>query len=278
MKKRVNRVLVLDGGGMQGAFMAGILNEFNTKGIKPDFFDSYIATSAGAYNAAYYITGQMEEGLRIWKQHLPNGFIKKKRLIPKTDLEYLKKVITKIEPLDLAKLKASKQKLYITLSDPVNFKARLVCLNKAKNPVSALLAGTAMPFFSHFKVYNHKRYYDGGLISQPPLEFAKKLNPKEIWVLLTYPKGYRLNKLIYKIAGKFFSQTKAESQLFSACPDLQNPVLDEIEKSEKYKVIRPSKFLPVNWINNDINKIAQTVKLGERAANKFLCKLGKMNY
>lgn len=35
------RILVLDGGGMQGAFMAGVLNGFYKKGIKPDFFDHY---------------------------------------------------------------------------------------------------------------------------------------------------------------------------------------------------------------------------------------------
>lgn len=268
--KKLNRILVLDGGGMQGSFMAGVLSAFYKKGIKPSFFDAYIATSAGAYDAAYYITGQMEEGLRIWKHHLPNGFIKKKHFLPRTDLNYLEKVITLIEPLNFAKLKKSKQNLYMTLSDPVKLKARLVCLNKAKDPVEALLAGTAMPFFSHYRIYDAKRYYDGGLISQPPLEFAKRLKPKEIWVFLTYPKGYRLSKLVYKVAGKAFARSRAEYQLFENCPDLQNPILEEIENSKSYKVIRPAKKLPVNWINTNPAKIAKTVKLGEQAGNKFL--------
>lgn len=267
--KKVNRVLVLDGGGMQGSFMVGILKYFNEHGIRPEFFDCIVGTSVGAYDACYWATDQFKEGLRIWEKHLPNGFIKWKKLVPKVDIKYLEKVITKIEPLDIEKLRALKTNIYMPLSNPKTLRANFVCLNKTKEPINALLAGVAMPFFSHYKIYKNKRYYDGGLIAQPPLDFAKKLKPKEIWILLTYPKGFRLKKWIYNTVAWVLASNLSEKKLLQNCPDCENPIFEEIDKSEIYKVIRPEKTLPVNWLNNDSKKIMQSISLGEKSAKKF---------
>jgi predicted patatin/cPLA2 family phospholipase len=201
-KKKINRILICDGGGMQGSFMVGIFKYFNKYGIKPDYFDYIVGTSVGAYDACYWATGQFEEGLRIWEKRLPNGFIKWNKFIPKVYISYLKKIITKLEPLDIKKLRTLKTKIYMPLSNSKTQRVNFIYLNKTQKPVDALLAGAAMPFFSHYKIFKNKRYYDGGLISQPSLDFAKKLKPKEIWILLTYPKGYRMSKWLYVMVAK----------------------------------------------------------------------------
>ena len=51
---QLNRVLVLDGGGQLGAFEWGAMCELKRQGIDYNYFDAYIATSAGAFNACYF--------------------------------------------------------------------------------------------------------------------------------------------------------------------------------------------------------------------------------
>ncbi|HEV7424405.1 MAG TPA: patatin-like phospholipase family protein, partial [Candidatus Paceibacterota bacterium] len=87
--KYKERALICDGGGMQGSFMAGVLEEFYQSGIKGNFFDLYVGTSAGAFCCAYFLTGQVKEGVRIFNKYLPKGFIGWKNCHPYYDLEYL---------------------------------------------------------------------------------------------------------------------------------------------------------------------------------------------
>lgn len=168
---KIKRALICDGGGMQGSFMAGILDEFYQRGARPSFFDLYVGTSAGAYCAAYFLTGQLKEGLRIWEKHLPNGFITKKNLHPYYDLGYLEKIITKIEPLNIATLQKTKQKLIVVLTDPLNCKAKYININQSKNPIKTLLAAVSAPVISKEILIEGKIYYDGGFTAQPPISY-----------------------------------------------------------------------------------------------------------
>lgn len=270
MPKKTTRVLVCDGGGMEGAFIGGILSGFRKKGMTPDFFDYYIGTSAGAFNLSHFITGQTKEGLRDWTTHLPNKLFALKKFKPTLDLTYLKKVITKIEPLDIETLKTAKQPIFITLTDPKKIKPKFVKLNNAKDPIKILLATAAMPFFSGPKKVGRKFYYDGGLTSQPSIDFAKTLKADEIWVLLVEPKGYRLSQPIHRMASWVMGKNATEKKMIAARPNTVNRILSEIETNENYRIIRPEKTLPVTWFYGSAKNMKATVKLGERAAAKHL--------
>ena len=89
---KIKRTLVCDGGGMKGAFLAGAMAGMRDSGIDYSFFDNYIGTSAGACSIAYFLTGQIDEGLRIWSSGLMNDFIKWNGLKPQVDLNYLRRI------------------------------------------------------------------------------------------------------------------------------------------------------------------------------------------
>ena len=59
--------LVVEGGGLRGAFGAGVLSELAAGGAAR--FDDVVAVSSGAPTAAYLVTGQAADGLRIWEDH-----------------------------------------------------------------------------------------------------------------------------------------------------------------------------------------------------------------
>ena len=59
--------LILEGGGMRGAFTAGVLDAFMTRGI---WIGDVYGVSAGACQACSYLAGQLGRGLRVWTDHL----------------------------------------------------------------------------------------------------------------------------------------------------------------------------------------------------------------
>src|SRR5690606_8637254 len=57
--------LVVEGGGLRGAFCAGVLEALHH--LAPTAPSHVYATSAGAPSAAYLATGQIELAIRLWE-------------------------------------------------------------------------------------------------------------------------------------------------------------------------------------------------------------------
>ncbi len=71
-----NLVLVLNGGAMTGVFGAGVLTAFTDAGLYPSIHSIY-GISAGAHNAAYFLTTEAIKGSSIYYEDLIDGhFIK----------------------------------------------------------------------------------------------------------------------------------------------------------------------------------------------------------
>lgn len=258
---------------MRGAFTGGVLAGLHRRGIAYNFFDYYVGSSAGGWNIAYYLTDQIDEGLRIWLKHLPNGFIKWRGLKPFNDLAYLEKIAREIEPLSVDAIRNRKEQAFVTLSDPETLKDHYININRALNPIRVLVAGSAMPFFSGPIVIDDKTYYDGGLTAAIPLRKAETEGADKIWVVATTPTGYRRKNLLWKIASWLEPFNPQVRQLLAQRPILENKMLEEIEKRNDIRVIRPEQNLPVHWRSNDLDAIRATVKIGKEAAERLLAQL-----
>lgn len=109
--------IILQGGAMRGAFGAGVLYEFASRGF---FVDTIAAASASVSTAAYYAARQHEEMRKIWLEEVGN-----KRLIrlgnllsgkPIYDIEYLiEEVFKKKYPLDVQRLAESPTRFILPL-------------------------------------------------------------------------------------------------------------------------------------------------------------------
>lgn len=264
------RALVVDGGGMRGAFTAGFLAGLKSFGIDYKFFDCYFGSSAGACTMTYFLTDQVEEGIRIWQDYLPNGFMAWRGLKPYNDLQYLESVFRKLEPLDCKTLRSRRQKGFAVLSSTKTLKEECVCLNKAVDPIKVLMASVAIPLFSSSISMDGIQYYDGGLTSAIPIKNADLLKPKEIWVVSTQPPGYRRKALFWKIASWFAVHDTQVKKLLVNRALIENKILEEIEKRSDIVLIRPEKHLPVNWRNSNRSLIKKSIRIGEDAARRII--------
>lgn len=263
------RALVLDGGGMRGAFSAGVLACLREEGFDYRFFDYYVGSSSGACTMTYFLTDQIAEGLRIWQEHLPGKFMKWRGIVPQNDASYLEHIIRDIEPLSHKTLAARKEKAIIAFADPLRMRMEYKCLNEADDPVRILVDSTAMPFFSGPAMLDDHPYYDANIIGAVPLKYANLIGADETWVILTTPYGYRRKTWRWRIAS-WFARDKRVARLLSQRPQVENETLEEIEKRKDLIVIRPEKKLPVHWRNNNREAITQTIKIGKETAKKFL--------
>lgn len=269
-RKKTVRALVSDGGGMRGAFTAGLLAGFRDEGVDHSFFDFYIGSSAGACTLTYYLTGQVDEGIRIWQEHLPSGFMKWRGVRPYNDLDYLGKIFREIEPLSVATLRSRKSQAFATVSNSETLKDEYINLSSASDPVKVLLAGVAMPFFTGPVFLDGRAYYDGGLTSAIPFHKAEAEGANEMWVVATTPAHYRRKPLLWEIASWFASRDPQVRKLVVNRPKRENKVLEEIERRADLVVIRPAENLPVHWRNGDKGAIKATVEIGKETAKKVL--------
>lgn len=253
---------------MKGAFTAGVMAGMRDSGIDYSFFDNYIGTSAGACCIAYFLTGQIDEGLRIWL-NLMSNFIKRKKLKPQVDLNYLKKILTEIEPIDFELLKRRQQKAYVALANIKTGKTDYLLLNQELDPIEILMASVAMPTYCRPKELNGQFYYDGGLTSQPPLNFTDSLVQDEIWVILNRPLGYRVTTLGWKLMS-LGVKDKIARKFVAEKPAKINKILENLEKRKDLIVICPKQKLPVHWLTTNKENIVKTINLGKEAVKEVL--------
>ena len=85
-----------------------------------------------------------------------------KNLHPYYNLNYLKKVITEIEPIDLEKLRKIKSPLMVSLTRPGKKKADFVDLPKAKIQLIFFSLALARRYFQKKMNIDGEVYFDGG--------------------------------------------------------------------------------------------------------------------
>jgi predicted acylesterase/phospholipase RssA len=73
--------LAIEGGGMRGSITAGMATAIHTLGYDAEsgVFDSVYGSSAGALIGAYYVTGDLKGGGRIYYDELSDGEKKEKK-------------------------------------------------------------------------------------------------------------------------------------------------------------------------------------------------------
>lgn len=264
------RVLVTDGGGMRGTFTAGVFAGLKENGVDHSFFQLYVGSSGGACCTAYFLTDQVEQGLRCWREHLPRNFMRWKGIKPCNDAAYLEKLFREIEPLSCSTL-AGREKSVVALADPVNQRTEYKCLNTFPDPIRLLVASTTMPFFSGPAVLDGNLYYDANLICAIPFQYTELIGASEIWVILTTPYGYRRQGWRWNIAS-WFTGDKRASRLLVQRSRVENAVLEQMEVRNDLFVIRPERGLPIHWRDSDKKSIAATIELGKQAAKKVLAR------
>ena len=278
------KVLVLEGGGMRGIFLVGVLQAFSERHYYP--WRGIIGTSAGALIGAAYAADQIylardaffSELLSAQFIRMTNIFRPEKHIM---NLDWMvDNVIDGEEPLNNRRLR--------TTASPVLMVATRFFRDAPPVPVylnskteyipQALKASAAIPFFyRNFVPYRNDMLMDGGITDPIPYRKAVQIGfaDSEILVVTTRPKGYRKVRESYWVKMMFESYYKDPQyrHLLSALEDQYqnyNRLLDDLELNHDIDVIYPPEDFKVKRLTRSEEKILEGFEQGVTAAKRYL--------
>jgi len=278
------KALVIEGGGMRGIFLVGVLQAFADRGYFP--WKAIIGSSAGALVGVAYAARQIHlardafftELLTGKLIHLLNVLKPEKHIL---NLDWMvDTIINGNDPLDIRRLKKACPVL-ITATDVIpGIPLKTVYLNSKKDEIStALKATAAIPFlYRNFVPYKEYRFLDGALLSPIPYQKALSMGFKEtdILAVVTREKGYRKKEESFWIKTLVESYYRDEEhRLLLETLDNRylkyNQVLDELEnKHTGIEIIYPPEDFKVNRLTVNEKKILIGFEQGISAGRQFL--------
>jgi predicted patatin/cPLA2 family phospholipase len=190
---KVKTALVVEGGGLRGAFPAGVLQVLLAR-FGADAFDGVFAVSSGVFASTFFIADQGAEMEAIWRDRVcghqlvdhRNWFMGK----PVLRLDYLIDLFKGAAKLDLDRVMNSRPFLEYVLSDhdtgrPVYFDA------KRHEIFDLMKASSALPHVYPLPVrIAGGNFFDGGQSDPIPVQRAIEFGATHIVVVRTRPASY----------------------------------------------------------------------------------------
>lgn len=193
MFKQNRQALVVEGGGMRGAFTSGVLDAFLEQQFNP--FDLCVGVSSGSTNVANYLAAQQGRTLHIYLDHsLRSEFIHYGRFFKGGDLLDLKwmwNVVEQEYPLNQAQLFANSAEFYMVLTHAISGEATYVKASK-DNILDGLRASSSIPVLTRQAVeICGEPYFDGGVADALPVHWtAQQDHVAKLMVIRTRPQNY----------------------------------------------------------------------------------------
>ncbi|WP_232664733.1 patatin-like phospholipase family protein [Pseudonocardia sp. TRM90224] len=184
--------LVIGGGGMRGAYVAGMLRALERAGFQQGFDEVYGASS-GSYSAAAFLTGNAADCAACFHEDLATDvFINMRRLgsrKPVVSLDHLVDAIGKRKPLDWAGLGDMPAPLRVVATDTADLRPHtLVGMRTAADWKRALRASASIPLLCGPPVeWDGRRWVDGSV--GEPLAMARALRGGATHVLVMLCRG-----------------------------------------------------------------------------------------
>ncbi len=230
--------LVLEGGGVKGAYQVGAMKALDEIGVS---FDGIAGTSIGAINGALYLDGGIDKMLDVWKEIKTNTIYE----LTDEEIEAIKglnvtpailKVLREKRLKTIKMLVASYQKSQSFFENLVNetdirksgkdfglvtfdisnmqpFEQMLGGIKDGKL-VDFIIASATFPIFPP-KVIDGKKYIDGGVYDNMPINLLARNGYEKILVIRTNPQSKQPKRKIEKEGLDVFYITPQEDLGFA---------------------------------------------------------------
>ena len=269
--------LFIEGGGLRGAFSAGVAVELAASGVPA--FDDVVAVSSGAPTAAYLAAGQPEEGLTIWRDYTHGRQLIALRNLPRgralLDVDRLVGVFERVVPLDARRLASSPTKVWVAVTDCRTGEGKPIVATP-HNVFDLLRATMALPVANGRVVtVDGTPAIDGGVVEPIPLGHVMGLRRERTLLVLTRPRDYRRGPAgaTSWLVGLTYPRYPAVWRAMKRHNHAANAVLDRIETLERMgtvAVIRPDVPLPLSRLCRDPAAIRKAIAIGRAAARRWL--------
>lgn len=253
--------LILEGGGMKGAYTAGVLDFFLEKNME---FSSVYGVSAGAVHMCSFLSKQKGRSITINTKYLRDvRYCSIWSLLFTGDIFNVKTcyetIPDKWNVFDHATYEKYQGKAYAVATDIVTGKPEYFRVKECREGLQKVRASASLPLVSRNVPIEGGLYLDGGISDAIPI--AKSVmdgNVKNV-VILTKEVGYvrkpttqlKLMSLRYKKYPKVVELMKNRHKAYNETLEY----LKRLEESGKAFVIRPKKASDVGRLEKDPEKL-----------------------
>lgn len=253
--------LVLEGGGMKGAYTAGVLDFFLEKEME---FASVYGVSAGAVHMCSYLSKQKGRSIRIsTKYGADPRYCSVASLLLTGDLFNVKTcydtVPNKWEPFDHETYESYEGKAYAVVTNIETGKAEYLLVDECREGLQKVRASASLPLVSRNVPIVGKLYLDGGCSDSIPIAKSIMDGNKKNVVILTKEVGYvrkpatkiGLLKVRYRKYPKLVEAMQKRHITYNETLEY----LERLEESGKAFIIRPKKASDVGRLDKDPKKL-----------------------
>jgi len=270
----VNQVgLVLEGGGMRGVYTAGVLEYFLEQQL---FFPYVIGVSAGACNAASYLSKQKGRNKTVTVQYASDpryiswkNYMKNRQFF---GMDFIfDEIPNKHVPYDYDVFYNSPTEFVVGTTDCVT--GEPVYFNKqdyGKELLKVLRASSSLPFVAPEISYQDKILLDGGISDPIPIKKAQRDGFTKNIVILTRNEGYEKKpSKFHFLVNRKYPDYKGLQNALRTRYQTYNETVSYLEKEEKdgnALIIRPTKPLKVGRMERNPIRLEELYNQGYQDA------------
>lgn len=282
------RALLVEGGGMKGAFSGGVLYSW-TRSLSPNYFDLVVGVSSGACSAAYFVASpnpektKSERAVKVWYKDLSgrqmisllNPFRGKTLLNQEYLIDYVFKKKVRLENEHLER--KGVPHFAVAVSNLQTHSLEYIKATSA-NIFDLLKAATSLPIATRGKhKLDGKFYSDAAILNPLPIQDLIAAGYKEIVVVMNSPIKQisgRINRWTSFFAFPKHRMIRRMMRKFHHLHfNLGRTLVIKPPKGVRIITVAPDESLPVSLTTTIRTKLYKTVLLGiqkgEEAIQKF---------
>lgn len=262
--------LVLEGGGLRGAYTAGALSWFLKEGIELDY---NVGISSGAQHLSNYLTKDAkylkEVAVIIGAQEFKKGF---KAIVSEGNLvgydHLFDYVIKHIAPLDLEKLKLDSREAEVGIFDLKAGKTKWIKTQNIDDDYKVLKAASLIPPAGKPVVIDGIKYVDAGVAYMIPIERSIEKGVDKHIVITTKPSSYVRKKTglptrflmaaLYYPHKTFRKLIKNRKEIYYR----QRDIIDDLIKKNKAIEIFPSQAFNIGRFGGNTEELKDLFETG----------------
>ncbi len=278
----MKRGLVLEGGGMRGLFVAGVVDELMKQGLDTSF-DGAIGVSAGACFGMNMKSKQQGRALRYNVNLCNNPEYMSIRSFLKTgnfvNAEFSYHTLPeKVDIFDNKTFEQNPIDFYLVCTDAITGKPVYKNMNHIDyEMLEWLRASASLPMICRPVLLNGLILYDGGLCDPIPLQQFQKIGYDKNIVVLTQPLGFQKKPtsnmwLIKILLGRFpkvIDCLKHRHEVYNA----ELKYIKEQEQRGNTLIIAPSESLNIGRVEMKPEKLKRVHQMGIEACRRKISEI-----
>lgn len=277
----VNGCMVLEGGAFRGVYTEGVLDFLMQNGIN---MSCTVGVSAGAINAANYVSGQIGRSARTNLRYRHNSDYVGLGAIRKNDgiigFDFLYNELEKTDPLDKERMFDSSRRLVAVVTNLLTGKAEYIDRDECSDIFQAIRASASLPLVSKPVNVDGTPCLDGGCVCKIPFDWAINEGYEKIIVIKTREDSFRkpdevkpgqikMANFIYKDYPEFAKVLPFNDVNYNKQCDR----LDKLRDDGRVFVISPSEPVNISRLEPDMEKLGELYFLGVKDAKENFEKL-----